>query len=192
MLQELLQQFQTLLGLGLDIRDVDSIQMALRTIVIYVFTLAAVRVGSKRFLGETTPFDVIVSIMLGSIMSRAINGTAPFFPSLVAGVILLLLHWVFALLSFYSSAVGYVVKGHAILLIKDGVVQKDGMRRAHITENDLIGALRVQTNQTDPARVKLAYLERNGQISIIANEHEPRVITLSVEEGVQTVRIQME
>ena len=190
MFQTLGEQFQLLLGLNLDIRDVDAGQMALRTVVIYLFTLAIVRVSSKRFLGETTAFDFIVSIMLGSIMSRAINSSAPFGPTLVAGAVLLLLHWFFALLAFRSRWFGFIVKGDAILLIKDGVVQEDGMRRSHITMNDLTGALRIQTNQTDPARVKLAYMERNGQISIIANEREPRVVTVAVENGVQTVRIE--
>jgi uncharacterized membrane protein YcaP (DUF421 family) len=180
------EQINILLGLGKEIRDVDSIEMALRTIVIYLFTLGIVRVSSKRFLGETTAFDFIVSIMLGSIMSRAINSSAPFGPTMVAGAVLLILHWLFALLAFRSRWFGFIVKGDAILLIKDGVVQEDGMRRSHITENDLTGALRIQTNQTDPSRVKLAYMERNGQISIISNEREPRV----VEQGVQTVRIE--
>jgi uncharacterized membrane protein YcaP (DUF421 family) len=159
--------------------------------VIYIFTLGIVRLGSKRFLGETTAFDFIVSIMLGSIMSRAVNGSAPFVPTLVAGVALLFIHWVFAMLAFHSRWFGYLVKGDAILLIKDGIIQTEGMQRAHITENDLTGALRIQTNQTDPTRVKLAYMERSGQISIIANEREPRFVTLSVEEGIQTVRIEM-
>jgi uncharacterized membrane protein YcaP (DUF421 family) len=191
MLDVISEQARVLLGLGNDLRDVDALQMALRTIVIYLFTLAIIRIGSKRFLGESTAFDFIVSIMLGSIMSRAVNGTAPFGPTLAAGVVLLFIHWVFAMLAFHSRWFGYLVKGEPILLIKDGVVQEDGMRRSHITANDLTGALRIQTNQTDPTKVKLAYLERNGQISIISQEREPRIVTLSIEDGVQTVRIEM-
>lgn len=191
MLETLNEQINLLLGLGLDVKDVDAGQMALRTIVVYLFTLTLVRVSSKRFLGETTAFDFIVSIMLGSIMSRAINSTAPLGPTLVAGIVLLSVHWLLGLLAFYSHFFGYFFKGEAILLIKDGIVQEDSMRRAHITENDLTGAIRLQTNQTDPARVKLAYMERNGEISIVANEREPRVITMNIENGVQTVRIEM-
>lgn len=67
--------FEDLLGLGLDVADVSPLQMALRTVLIYTATLAIVRVGSKRFLSRATAFDAIVAIMLGSIMSRAINGS---------------------------------------------------------------------------------------------------------------------
>ena len=62
--------------------------MALRTVVIYVFTLAIVRLGSRRLLSKPSAFDVIVAIMVGSIMSRAINGTAPFVPTMLAGIVL--------------------------------------------------------------------------------------------------------
>jgi uncharacterized membrane protein YcaP (DUF421 family) len=78
MFEEILNQIQNWLGLGQDLNDVGAAQMVARTIVVYTFTLAIVRLGSKRFLSKATAFDVIVGIMLGSIMSSAINGSAPF------------------------------------------------------------------------------------------------------------------
>jgi uncharacterized membrane protein YcaP (DUF421 family) len=190
MLEALWEQVQALLGLGLDVSDVGVGQMALRTILIYLFTLAIVRLGSKRFLSEATAFDVIVSIMLGSIMSRAINGSAPFVPTLLSGMVILGLHWLFASLAYRTDWFGSLVKGESVLLIKDGELQTDGMRRASITAKDLTGALRLQTNQTDPAKVQLAYLERNGKISLIPYPREPHIIDVSVRDGVQTVRIE--
>jgi uncharacterized membrane protein YcaP (DUF421 family) len=73
--------------------------MALRTVVIYVFTLAIVRLGSRRLLSKPSAFDVIVAIMVGSIMSRAINGTAPFVPTMLAGIVLVVMHWLLAALA---------------------------------------------------------------------------------------------
>jgi hypothetical protein len=58
--------------------------MALRAVVVYVVTVIIVRLGKKRFMGKGTAFDVILGIMLGSIVSRAITGNAPFFPALAA------------------------------------------------------------------------------------------------------------
>ncbi len=191
MLETLWQEVQTLLGLGVDVSDVDTLQMALRTIVIYAITLALVRLGSKRFLSEASAFDVIVSIMLGSVMSRAINGSAPFIPTLLSGVVLLGLHWLFAVIAYRTDWFGSLVKGRSVLLIKEGEIQRDGMRRASITANDLTEALRLQTNQTDPAKVQLAYLERNGRISIIPYPREPHIMDISVEDGVQTVRVEI-
>ncbi|MDQ3930817.1 MAG: DUF421 domain-containing protein [Chloroflexota bacterium] len=192
MLQELWDQLQALFGLGSYAENAGAIQVALRTILVYGSTLVLVRLGSKRFLSEATAFDVIVAIMLGSIMSRAVDGSSPFLPTLLTGGVLLGVHWLFALLAYHTGWFGNLVKGERVLLIKDGEVQRDGMRRGSITEADLEQALRIQTNQTDPAKVKRAYLERNGQISIIPARQELRVYVVSVENGVQTVRIELE
>lgn len=178
-----------LLGLGLDVQDVNAIQMALRTVLIYAATLAIVRVGSKRFLSQATAFDAIVAIMLGSIMSRAINGSAPFLPTLAAGVILVGLHWLIATIAYSSDWFGTLVKGNPVLLIKDGNVQKKGLRQTSVSAKDLEEALRIESHVTEPERVQLAYLERNGGISVIPRKPEPRVLEVSVEDGVQTVRI---
>jgi uncharacterized membrane protein YcaP (DUF421 family) len=186
------QQFQMWLGLGRDVADVGALQMALRTVAIYAFSLVIVRFGSKRFLSQATAFDVIVGIMLGSVMSRAINGSAPFFPTLLGGVVLVGIHWLLGVFAFHASWFGTLVKGNPVLLIKDGNIQQQGMRRAALSEHDLGQALRLRSNQTDPAQIKLAYLERNGGISIIPREHEPRIVEVSVEDGVQTVRIALD
>jgi uncharacterized membrane protein YcaP (DUF421 family) len=106
--------------------------------------------------------------------------------------VLLGLHWLFALLAYHTSWFGTLVKGERVLLIKDGEIQPAGMRRGSITEADLAQALRIQTNQTDPARVRRAYLERNGQISIVLYRREPRIATVAVEDGVQTIRIELD
>jgi uncharacterized membrane protein YcaP (DUF421 family) len=191
MLQVIWEQFQALLGLGLDVSDVNSIQMALRTILIYVFTLAIVRLGSKRFLAEATAFDVIVGIMLGSVMSRAINGSAPFFPTLAGGIVMVGVHWLLGILSFHLDWFGPIVKGNPILLIKDGEIQADGMRRAGLSKHDLEQGLRLQARHSDPSKVELAYMERNGEISVLPYQSEPKISEVDVQGGVQIVRIEI-
>lgn len=192
MLQDLWEQLQAQFGLGAYAQSAGPLQAALRTVLVYVSALALVRLGSKRFLSQATAFDVIVAIMLGSIMSRAVDSSSPFLPTLLVAGVLVGLHWLFALLAYHTSWFGSLVKGERVQLIKDGEIQEDGMRRGSITEDDLKQALRTQTRQTDPAKVKLAYLERNGEISIIPFKLERQVFTVSVEDGVQTVRIELE
>ena len=191
MLDAIWEQVSEWLALGLDPGDVNAGPMALRTLLIYVFTLAIVRLGSKRFLSEASAFDVIVAIMLGSVMSRAINGSAPFFPTLIAGVVLLGLHWLFATLAFRVNWFGPLVKGNPVLLVRDGEIQWDGMWRAGLSLHDLEAALRLKGHEPDVSKVRLAYLERSGQISVI-RQKEPRAFVAPVEEGARTVRIEVE
>jgi uncharacterized membrane protein YcaP (DUF421 family) len=192
MLQAAWDQIQVFLGYERDVSDVNAIQMALRTMIIYALTLVLIRLGSKRFLSEATAFDVIVGIMLGSVMSRAINSSAPLFPTLLAGVVFIGLHWSFATLAFRTTWFGSLVKGSPVVLIKDGTIQQQGVREAGVSTHDLAQALRLQAQETDISKVQLAYLERNGNISVIPTRSEPHIVNVSVADGVQTIRIQLE
>jgi uncharacterized membrane protein YcaP (DUF421 family) len=192
MLQSSWEHLQRLLGLERDLENVNSGQMVLRAVLIYAFALLLIRIASKRFLSKATAFDVIVGIMLGSILSRAINGSAPFVPTILAGAALLGVHSLFAALAYRTSFFGPLVKGEPRLLIKDGQVQEEEMRAAKISEHDLEQALRLQSRQADPSKIKRAYLERNGSISIIPFENEPRILEVMDEQGTLTIRIKLE
>ena len=192
MFQTLIESIQTFLGYDREVGDVNAAQMALRTVLIYLVTLLLIRIGSKRFLSQATAFDVIVGIMLGSVMSRAINSSAPLFPTLLAGLVFIALHWSLTALAFHTRWFGPLVKGNPTLLIKDGQVQQQGVRKAGVSTQDLEQALRLQAQTADPSGVELAYLERNGSISVIPRDSEPRIVTLSVADGVQTVRIELQ
>ncbi len=191
MLQEVTSTLETLFGLGRDAGEIGPGQMALRAILIYAFTLAIVRLGSKRFLGKATAFDVILGIMIGSVMSRGINGSASLVSTLAGGTMLVALHGAFAALAYRTSWFGVYVKGNPVLLVEDGEVLTEGMREAHLSDRDLAEALRLSGMHPDPSRVKQAHLERNGSISVIPMEEGPRVVEISVHEGVQTIRIEM-
>jgi hypothetical protein len=128
---------QVLLGLWLDEKEINVWQMALRAIVVYGVTLLIVRLGKKRFMGRATAFDVILGIMLGSIASRAVTGNTPFFPALAAAATLVAMHWLLTLIAVRWHGFGTVVKGHPRLLVKDGEIVWETMRRTHITEHDL-------------------------------------------------------
>jgi uncharacterized membrane protein YcaP (DUF421 family) len=154
-------------ALGLDADSLGVVQMALRAAIVYFVALAFVRIGDKRFLGKSTAFDVVVGIMFGSVMSRAITSAADFLPIVGAGAVLVALHFVMALLSFRSDGIGTLVKGGERTLVRDGKIQWEAMATAHVTRRDLEGALRRQGRVQEVADVQLAVLERSGEISII-------------------------
>jgi uncharacterized membrane protein YcaP (DUF421 family) len=149
-----------------------------------------VRLGKKRFMGQGSAFDVILGIMLGAVVSRAITGNAPFFPALVAAAMLLLMHWLFSALAFRSHLFGNVIKGEPRLLVRDGVIDWEAMRQAHISEHDLWEDLRGE-GVSRLEQVAEARLERSGRLSVIKARPEPKVIEVAVAEGVQTVRVEL-
>jgi uncharacterized membrane protein YcaP (DUF421 family) len=191
-LQKLFEHIQSAFGFGEGGNDLTASQTVLRTILVYGVTLLILRLGSRRFLSKATAFDVVVAIMLGSVMSRGIDGADSFLVTVVAGVALVGTHWIIGWLAYHTGWFGPLVKGGRFLLIKDGKIQKEGMRKGSITERDLTQAIRMQTDHRDHTRIKRTYLERNGEISIIPEEHEPYVVDVAVEDGVKKVRIEIE
>jgi uncharacterized membrane protein YcaP (DUF421 family) len=165
--------------------------MALRALIIYVTAILLVRLGEKRFMGKNTAFDVILGIILGSVLSRAVTGNAGFFQTIGAGAMLVGLHWLFSVAAYYSDRFGTAIKGDDRILVEDGEIIWDNMRKSHIGENDLLSALRNNGQVQDLSEVKVARFERNGDISVIKRDREPRVVEIAVRDGVQTVRIEL-
>jgi uncharacterized membrane protein YcaP (DUF421 family) len=141
-MQEFLGWLASALGLGLDSRDISVLQMGLRAVVVYIVTVIMVRLGKKRFMGRATAFDVILGIMLGSIVSRALTGNAPFVPALVASAVLVAMHGLFSGIALNWHGFGHLVKGKPTLLVRNGTVDEAAMRKTHMTEHDLWEDLR--------------------------------------------------
>jgi uncharacterized membrane protein YcaP (DUF421 family) len=178
--------------IGLDVEDLNILQMGLRAVIIYLSALLIVRIGDKRFLGKTTAFDFILGIIIGSVLSRAINGGAAFLPSILTALILVAVHWLFGAIAFRFNFFGKMVKGKPRELIKDGKINRKQMRKAHISEDDLKLELRHETGTEKMEEVQNAYFERNGKISFIKFPSKTKVTEVKVEDGVQTVKIMIE
>ncbi|HEU4698435.1 MAG TPA: YetF domain-containing protein [Gemmatimonadales bacterium] len=169
-----------------------ALPVALRTVAVYAFALAAVRLGSKRFLSKASAFDVVVAIMLGSILSRAISSAEQFWAMLLSGGLLVAVHALLAALAWRFDWLGPLVKGEATVLVRDGQVDRDALRRTGVSEHDLEQAIRLQARRTDASQIRRATLERDGSISVIPLEREPVILDVAVADGVQTVRVRVE
>lgn len=179
------------LGIGVAPESFNTLQVTLRAVVIYLGGLVILRVGENRFLGKFTAFDIILGFILGGILSRAINGSGPLAPTLAATVLLVGLHFLLAKTAFHSHRFGEAVKGKPELLVRDGEILWDGMRRKSLSQLDLEEALRLHAHLADCDEVKEARFERNGDISVVKKKGEPKVVEVSVRDGVQTVRIEI-
>lgn len=178
------------LGLGLESRDVSVLQMGLRAAIVYVVTVLMVRLAKKRFMGRATAFDVILGIMIGSIVSRAVTGNAPFLPALAATAVLLGMHWLFSGIAMRWHGFGTVIKDKSRVLVRNGDVDTSAMRATHMTEHDLWEDLRGK-GISRLEQVEEARLERSGNLSVIKAHAGPKVVEVTVREGVQTVRIEI-
>lgn len=175
-----------LFGTGRESTDLTVWQVCARATVIYLVGLVTIRLGKNRFIGRNTIFDLLLVLILASALSRSINGSAPFYETIVLGVFLVLVHALFAMGSFYGDGIGHWIKGSSRELVKDGQVDKEAMRKAYLTQRDLEEALHLYGQPADISRIKVARLERDGTISIVPKS---QVYEVSVEDGVKTIRI---
>jgi uncharacterized membrane protein YcaP (DUF421 family) len=161
------QLLHTLLGIGTEPKELTFLQVAVRGVIVFIATLIMVRLGSKRSLAEKTAFDAVFIVIIGSMLARAINGSEAFFPTLGTGFVLVFLHRLFGLAAYYSHTFGILVKGKPVVLVEEGKVQQKNMFREHISKHDLEEDMRLDAQIEDLSKIRVARLERSGDISFI-------------------------
>src|SRR5580658_3750320 len=141
------------------------LQIVLRTGVIYLLVLIGVRLSGKREVGQMTPFDLTLLLLLSNSVQNAMTGPDT---SLIGGVVaastLLLLNHFVGNLSGTSRSFRRVVQGEPSLLVHDGKAIEPHMAREHVSMDELQRALR-EHGIAHLCDVALAVLEVDGSIS---------------------------
>src|SRR5208337_4051491 len=144
-----------------------ALQIALRTGVIYLVVLIGVRLSGKREVGQMTPFDLTLLLLLSNSVQNAMTGPDT---SLVGGVVaastLLLLNYLIGTLSGVNRGFRRVVQGEPSLLIHDGTTIQSHMAREHVSMDELERALR-DHGIAHVHGAALAVLELDGSISCL-------------------------
>jgi uncharacterized membrane protein YcaP (DUF421 family) len=148
-----------------------ELEMCYRAIVIFIISLCLIRFSGRRAFGIRMPFDNVLTILLGAVLSRAITGASPFIATIVAASTIVILHRICGWLCLRNKKFGYLLKGEAKILFKDGEIQSANMRYGLISENDLMEGMRINGHLEDLNQIKTIYLERNGQISVIKKDN---------------------
>lgn len=131
-------------------------------------------------MAQKNVFDVVLAFLVASMLARAINGSASFWANIASGFIVAVAYRAIAWLACEFPSFGAVLKGRAIEIVVNGDVKTDSLKRHHVSLHDLEEDLRLAGNIGDPAAVKLARLERSGEISV---ERKPQVFSVTVEHG---------
>jgi uncharacterized membrane protein YcaP (DUF421 family) len=161
---------QHVLGLGLEAKDLSFVQIALRGVIVFLVSLAMIRVANRRFLAKMSAFDALLGFILASMLARAVNGSAAFFPTLAGGFVLVGLHSLIARLSFRWKWFGLLVKGRPDVLVNDGKPDEARMKRHRISEDDLLEEARLNGQVMSVQEIRQATIERNGEVSIVPRD----------------------
>ncbi|HTH15610.1 MAG TPA: YetF domain-containing protein [Magnetospirillum sp.] len=146
--------------------DVSWWQMSLRGITVFIYGLLLVRFPGQRIFGKSSAFDIVLAVLVGSNLSRALTGNSPFIATLAATTVIVMIHWGVAHLAAHSRVLSWLAKGAVVHLVTDGQPDRRRMARHGITDGDLEEAMR-QFGVERLDQVKTACLERNGKISVV-------------------------
>ncbi|MBP3401163.1 MAG: DUF421 domain-containing protein [Selenomonadales bacterium] len=139
-------------------------------------SLFVVRIMGNRTVGQFSPFDFIMLVGIGDIMvSTAMDKTITLASGFGGMAALLLLQQVFSFLSLKSNLIRKWVEGTPIVLIQDGKILTENLRKARVNYDDLRQELHLQgLEMSNVADIKLARLESSGDFSIVKiSEKEP-------------------
>jgi uncharacterized membrane protein YcaP (DUF421 family) len=142
-------------------------ELLLRGATVYVVLLALVRLSGKRTVGEFTPFDLVVVVLIGESAQGALVGSDQSVSGglLVAGT-LVALNYVVGFVSARSKRFDKLVEGEAVILLRRGVLQQGALRRNNVPESDVDEAIR-GAGLASRADVDLAVLETDGEITVV-------------------------
>ncbi|MFN7130583.1 MAG: DUF421 domain-containing protein [Myxococcales bacterium] len=145
-------------------------EIVARATVVYLAIAVLLRLAPKRYSGKLAPNDMMATIIVGSMAGYAIKGTASSVPDLLL-MALVVLGWSYVLniAEFRFPRLRGVVQDSPTLLIHNGQVLQKNLRLEKLTEEELAASLREQ-GVVDVRKVKLAVLEVDGRISVVARD----------------------
>ncbi|PRY20210.1 DUF421 domain-containing protein [Pseudosporangium ferrugineum] len=165
----------------------DSLQDLWRIAVIGVLTyallVAVLRSSGERTLAKMNAFDFVVTVALGSTLATILlSRDVTLSEGLAALVLLVVLQFVATWLSVRSGKIRHLLKSAPTLLVRDGRMDEEMMRRQRVTANEVLQAVRSQ-GIGDLGLVAAVVLETDGTFSVITNQNAGEHTALSNVQG---------
>ena len=153
--------------------DSTLLQIALRTAIIYIVILAGLRLLGKREVGQMTPFDLVLLLLIANAVQNAMTGPdTSVTGGIVAAATLLLLNFLITRLAWRGKRVRQWVEGTPTLLIRSGKILSANLAKELITLDELEQAMR-EHGVARVEDVNLAVLEVDGSISVLRHDEMP-------------------
>ena len=147
--------------------DIPVWEKIVRSGAVYFFILIAFRFTGKRQVGQLSLFDLVVLLIISNVVQNAVIGNDNSIGGgMIGAVTILALNWIVVELSYRFKPARRLLEGQPALLIHNGRILQENLRRERITMEDLQAALR-RNGKESIDQVRFAVLEENGQISVV-------------------------
>ena len=154
----------------------------IRTIILYIFIIIGIRLMGKRQVGELEPSELVLSLIIADLASVPMQDYGiPLLTGILPILALLAMTMILSVLTMQSIRFRALLCGRPSVVIRRGEIDQGEMRRNRLTVDELLEELRCK-GYADPATVKYAILETNGQLSVLpyANQKPPTAQQLQV------------
>lgn len=141
-------------------------QECARAVLILVYALLLVRLTGRRIIGKWSALDIMVSVVVGSSLSRVLTGNAPLWGTLLAILVLFLLHALLSRIVAHWPSLSALIEGRAIEIARDGAMIDHRRRRHLLSQADLDEALR-QSGVETIDETRRVTLEPSGRLSVL-------------------------
>lgn len=148
-------------------------EIVLRTAVVYLFLVAVIRISGKREVGQMSVLELVVILIISDAVQNSMVGeNVTIWGGLVAVLTLLGLDYVLKALTGRSRRLRTAIEGEPRLLVRDGRLLERALREERIEREQIQAALRAH-GVLRLEDVRLAVLETDGTISVIAKDTTP-------------------
>lgn len=142
-------------------------EFILRASAVYLVVLLMVRTTGKRTVGQFTPFDLIVVVLMGESVSESmIGGDHSLLGGLILAATLLGLNWLVGFISAHSPRFDEMIEGRPVLIARDGELFHDVLLKQSLNVKDFESAMR-EADCSDLSKVEFAMLETSGHITVV-------------------------
>jgi uncharacterized membrane protein YcaP (DUF421 family) len=153
--------------------EVLVVEKVIRSLVVYAFLVMMFRLLGKRQIGQMTPFDLIVLLILSNVLQNAMIGPDnSILGGLIGATTILGANWMVSRATFSSRLFERAVEGAPTLLVHHGMAIEANLRRESFSREDLLANLRNQ-GIFDLSEVSAAVLETSGRLSVLRREPKP-------------------
>ncbi len=151
--------------------------IVVRTVIIYVAVLIGFRLTGKRQMGQMTPFDLVVILLVANAVQNAMVGSdVSVTGGLVAAAVLLGGNWALARMSLRTPWLKRAVEGGPTILIRNGRFIEKNLAREDVDKDEILMAMR-EHGVDEIKDVELAVLETDGSISVVQTEKGGKRVT---------------
>ncbi|MDR1616363.1 MAG: DUF421 domain-containing protein, partial [Syntrophomonadaceae bacterium] len=148
---------------------------ALRAAVMYLMAMVMIRLLGKRALGELGALDFVVMTGVGhTVVSIALDKSIPFYEGVIILATLAFLEFITGFLSLKNQRFAHLISGKPVILIEDGRIIKDNLKKEKFNADDLMQELRKQ-GIADVDEVHKGILESCGGFTVILKEADQPV-----------------